>query len=305
LKLDHIIIGVHHLEQAEALFRQKLGLAVSGGGIHPSGGTANRIIVIGDTYLELIAVRIPEEAQPSMMARLMKGEGYLNVVLASDDIHADSADMAKRGVVVYGPTAGQLTSPDGRTRGWSRTDIERPDLAQRYPFLIQHDSSGQERRVRLAGWNVPPAHPLGAKKVESATIAVADLAEAALRFQHIYGLSPTPLYSAETEGWEDGTLVAFPLGTGGQSLRLAAPARDTSTDLAGNAFIPQPGGLTRHLQIFGESLCAITLIVENMLAARHFLDKQGVDYLFQEHPSVRLWISPKEACGAAILLREA
>ncbi len=47
--LDHIIIGVHDLAQAETIFSQNLGLAVSGGGIHPSAGTANRIIVIGDS----------------------------------------------------------------------------------------------------------------------------------------------------------------------------------------------------------------------------------------------------------------
>ena len=65
--LDHVIIGVNDLARAETAFSQNLGLAVSGGGVHPSGGTAKRIIVIGDTYLELIAVRAPEEAQQSIL----------------------------------------------------------------------------------------------------------------------------------------------------------------------------------------------------------------------------------------------
>ncbi|HLQ28840.1 MAG TPA: VOC family protein, partial [Ktedonobacteraceae bacterium] len=68
--LDHIIIGVRDLEQASTNFSQRLGLVASGGGIHPTGGTVNRIIVIGDTYLELIAVRTPAEAQQSMLTRL-------------------------------------------------------------------------------------------------------------------------------------------------------------------------------------------------------------------------------------------
>src|SRR5205823_7095671 len=96
--IDHIIIGVRNLENAAQVFSQKLGLAVSGGGIHPSGGTANRIIVIGDTYLELIAVRTTEEAQQSMLERSAKGQGYLNFVLASNDIAADSVAIANRGV---------------------------------------------------------------------------------------------------------------------------------------------------------------------------------------------------------------
>ncbi|HBE24642.1 MAG TPA: hypothetical protein DDW33_03015, partial [Ktedonobacter sp.] len=61
--LDHIIIGVNDIAQATTVFSQKLGLAISGGGIHPTGGTANRIIIVGDTYLELITIRAPEEAQ--------------------------------------------------------------------------------------------------------------------------------------------------------------------------------------------------------------------------------------------------
>ena len=162
--IDHIIIGVNDLERATTVFSQQLGLAVSGGGIHPAGGTANRIIVIGDTYLELITVRAPSEAEPGMLERLAKGEGYLNFVLASNNIEADSMAMARRGVSIIGPTPGALRAADGRTRGWSRTNIERPVLAQHYPFIIQHDSAGEERRYRLAGWSTPPEHPLGATR---------------------------------------------------------------------------------------------------------------------------------------------
>ncbi len=150
--LDHIIIGVNDLEQATTVFSQKLGLTASGGGVHPSGGTANRIIVIGDTYLELIAVRTPGEAQQSMLDRLAKGDGYLNFVLSSNAIEADSKAMLSRGVSIIGPKHGQLRSTEGRTRAWSRADVEQPDLTQHYPFLIQHDSTGEERRFRLAGW---------------------------------------------------------------------------------------------------------------------------------------------------------
>ena len=162
--LDHIIIGVKDLDAATELFRDKLGLMPSGGGIHPKVGTANRIIVIGDTYLELITVRTPAEAQTSIVERLAKDEGYLNFVLSSNDIQADSEAMKARGVSLVGPEKGSLTAGDGRTRAWTRTNIERPDLTQHYPFLIQHDSTGEERRSRLAGWTTPPEHPLGVIK---------------------------------------------------------------------------------------------------------------------------------------------
>ena len=302
--LDHIIIGVHDLAQAETIFSEKLGLAVSGGGIHPSGGTANRIIVIGDTYIELITVRMPEEAQPSMLNRLTKGDGYLNFVLSSNDIAADSAAMTQRGVAIIGPTAGQLKSHTG-TRGWSRIDVERPDLTQHYPFIIQHDSSGEERRFRLAGWKQPPAHPLGAMKVVSTTIAVADLAEAAPRFQHIYGLQPSPTFTGEADIW-DAMLVAFPLATSNQSFELAEPLPLTTETLPSTELIPEPGALSSYLRTFGESLCRITLAVENLDHSRRFLDEHQVTYtyeaLHQHHPV--LWIHPQHACGATIVLHE-
>ncbi len=303
--LDHIIIGVNDLEQATSIFSQKLGLAVSGGGIHPSGGTANRIIVIGDTYLELISVRTLAEAQQSMLERLAKGEGYLNFVLSSNDIEADTAAMARRGVAVIGPKAGQLKAPDGYTRGWSRTDVERPDLTQHYPFIIQHDSAGEERRFRLAGWSKPPKHPLGAVKVLSATIAVAELAEASRRFERIYGLEPSVAYTGDADAWET-VLVAFPFDESGQCFELAEPLplSTEESDLE-SKLLPEPGALSTHLRTFGESLCRITLAVENMEEARRFLDEHEVTYMYDEQPRPVLWILPDQACGAAIVLREA
>jgi catechol 2,3-dioxygenase-like lactoylglutathione lyase family enzyme len=305
--IDHIIIGVNNLEQAATLFSQKLGLAVSGGGIHPSGGTANRIIVIGDTYLELIAVHTPEEAQQSMLDRLAIHEGYLNFVLASNDIEADSQAITHRGAPTLGPTPGSLRAADGRTRGWSRTNIERPDLAQHYPFIIQHDSSGEERRIRLAGWTTPPEHPLGATQIRSATIAVTDLAEATQRFQHIYGLQSSESFTGEPDGW-DAMLVSFPLGGNdqGQCFELAEPLplsieRDQEVDFE---HLPEPGSLYRHLQRFGESLCRMTLAVENLDASRQYLDEHEVTYTYRNMARPVIWIHPDYACGASIVLHQ-
>ncbi len=305
--IDHIIIGVNNLEQATTLFSQKLGLAVSGGGIHPTGGTANRIIVIGDTYLELIAIHNPAEAQQSMLDRLAIHEGYLNFVLASNDIEADSKAMINRSIPILGPTPGSLKAADGRTRGWSRTNIERQDLAQRYPFIIQHDSAGEERRFRLAGWTIPPEHALGVTQVRSTTIAVANLAEATQRYQRIYGLQPSDSFTGEADGW-DAMLVAFPLGGNdqGQCFELAEPlplSAEADQD-ADYEHLPEPGALARHLEQFGESLCRMTLAVENLDTSRRYLDRQEVTYTYQTMPRPVIWIHPDYACGASIVLHQ-
>ncbi len=304
--IDHIIIGVRDLEKAAAQFGQKLGLLASGGGIHPSGGTANRIIVIGDTYLELIAMHVPAEVQPSMVERLAKGEGYLNVVLASDNIEAEGTAMRKRGVSIIGPTPGELRSANGRSRGWSRINVEQPVLAQHYPFLIQHDSTGEERRYRLAGWATPPEHPLGVTQVLSTTIAVADLHEAGQRFSHIYGLTPSEPFTGDADGW-DAMLISFPLGKGDQRLELAAPLplateKDREVDMQ---HLPEAGTLARHLEQFGESVCRMTLAVTSLGEARRFLDAHEVTYSYvQQETHTALWIHPDYACGASIVLHE-
>ncbi|GLV57203.1 hypothetical protein KDH_40400 [Dictyobacter sp. S3.2.2.5] len=293
--LDHIIIGVHDLPQADHTFGQHLGLVSSAGGNHPSGGTANRIIVIGDTYLELITVRAPEEAQQSMLNRLKQGDGYLNCVLASNDIEADSRAMFQRGVAVIGPNQGSLKSADGVSRGWLRTDVERPDLTQHYPFIIQHDSSGEERRRRLAGGQTPPAHPLGVQRVVSATLAVENLAEASQRFQHIYGLQPLEARSHEKWGTN---VVTFALGEGTQSLELAEPSS------ASSASLPQDASLSTHLRQLGESLYRITLAVVDLRLVRHYLDAHKVSYTVLEDGQPTLWIHPNQANGALIVLSE-
>ncbi len=307
--LDHIIIGVHDLEQATMIFAEKLGLLASGGGIHPTGGTANRIIVIGDTYLELITVNKPAEAQQSILDRLANGDGYLNFVLTCDDIEADSEAMRQRGVAIIGPNPGELKASDGRSRAWSRTDIEQPDLTQHYPFLIQHDSTGEERRFRLAGWTEPPEHPLGASKVLSTTIAVENLAEATPRFQGIYGLQPSEAFTGDVDDWE-AMLTAFLIPASQQSFELAEPLPlSSSTDESqlsqpNTELLPEPGSLTRYLSTFGESLCRITLGVQDIVQARRYLDAHGATYTYKESTHPVLWIHPSSACGAAIVLHQ-
>ncbi|GCE25550.1 hypothetical protein KDA_10340 [Dictyobacter alpinus] len=292
---DHIIIGVNDLPKADQIFAERLGLISSGGGNHPSGGTANRIIVIGDTYLELIAVRAQDEAQQSMLTRLAQGDGYMNFVLASDDIQHDSRAMFERGVKVIGPNEGSLKSANGISRSWQRTDVERPDLTQHYPFIIQHDSSGEERQRRLAGGNPPPSHPLGAQKVLSATLAVSDLSEASQRFQRIYGFAPsTP---RQTTAW-GAEVVSFVLSDKQQRLELSAPTAELQVKL------PEEARLATHLHTFGESLYRITLGVKHFATSQHYLDIHKVSYTILQDEQPTLWIGPDQTSGALIVLQE-
>jgi hypothetical protein len=65
VELDHVLIAVTDLETVAREFESRHGLASVDGGRHRDFGTANRIIPLGSTYLELVAVVDPDAAAAS------------------------------------------------------------------------------------------------------------------------------------------------------------------------------------------------------------------------------------------------
>ena len=62
LAIDHVILPVRDLALEAAGLEARHGLASIEGGRHPAWGTANWIIPLGDTYIELVAVADRETA---------------------------------------------------------------------------------------------------------------------------------------------------------------------------------------------------------------------------------------------------
>jgi Glyoxalase-like domain len=62
LAIDHIVLPVRDLALAATKIETRYGLISVDGGRHPAWGTANRIIPLGETYVELVAVADPETA---------------------------------------------------------------------------------------------------------------------------------------------------------------------------------------------------------------------------------------------------
>ena len=54
--IDHLVIAAETLAEGVAWVEDRLGIACSGGGAHPAMGTHNRLIRLGDLYLEVIAI---------------------------------------------------------------------------------------------------------------------------------------------------------------------------------------------------------------------------------------------------------
>src|SRR5207342_3536463 len=67
-----VILGVRDLDASTKRF-EAMGFAVVDGGVHPGLGTANRVIPLGNAYLELLGVVDRGEAEASLFGQSLLG----------------------------------------------------------------------------------------------------------------------------------------------------------------------------------------------------------------------------------------
>ena len=117
LELDHVLIAVDDLAEAAKEVEQRLGLRSVEGGRHPGWGTANRIVPLGTSYLELIAVVEPTELDASPFGAwvadaVSDGRRLLGWAARTDDLDGVAARL---GLTIL---SGSRRAPDGAL-GWS------------------------------------------------------------------------------------------------------------------------------------------------------------------------------------------
>ena len=92
LAIDPVIVLVEDLDAAARRYDEHKGLGSVPGGRHPGHGTANRIVPLGGSYLELMAVVDRVEADSSPLGRWVRrrlgevGESPGALCLRTDDI---------------------------------------------------------------------------------------------------------------------------------------------------------------------------------------------------------------------------
>src|SRR3954452_13030006 len=97
MRIDHVIYATADLDAAAGRIERELGLGVAGGGRHEGLGTHNRIVPLGEGYLELLAIADPQEAAGSDLGQAVQrriaevGDGLLGWAVAVEDVtaHAD------------------------------------------------------------------------------------------------------------------------------------------------------------------------------------------------------------------------
>lgn len=138
LRIDHIVLAVRDLDAAGTRILNDVGLGSLPGGRHPGWGTENRVVPLGDEYLELLAVADPVEAESSHVGMWVSnasrsGDHLVAWCVSTDEIEG----VAERlGLAV---TQGSRSLPDGRSLTWRSAAFdlvaEHPDL----PFFISWD----------------------------------------------------------------------------------------------------------------------------------------------------------------------
>jgi len=135
LEIDHVVIGVIDLDLATSRLRDEHGLLALPGGRHPAWGTANRIVALGSTYLELVAVVEPEIAVRSAFGRWVSdmaagrtGGGW------AVRTHDMAATAERLGLDVV---AGSRVGSEGRELRWQLAGVPLDGEADpRLPFFI-------------------------------------------------------------------------------------------------------------------------------------------------------------------------
>jgi hypothetical protein len=151
LRIDHVVYGVRDLDAAAARLWRDHGLGSAAGGRHPGQGTANRIVPLGDSYIELMAVVEPAETLESTFGRWVEvavagGDQLIGWGMATDDLDgvASRLDLTV--------ASGSRDRPDGAVLTWRMAGIEKTMADPSLPFFIT--------------WDVPPELHPGRMEVE-------------------------------------------------------------------------------------------------------------------------------------------
>ncbi|MFN4192610.1 MAG: VOC family protein [Tabrizicola sp.] len=161
LALDHLAVSALSLEEGADWVEQALGVPLAGGGKHPHMGTHNRLLSLGDLYLEVIAIdpAAPRPVHPRWfdLDRFRGPPRLTNWICRTDDLDSALAE-APPGT----GTATDLQRGDYRWR-FAVPATGRLPFDDRFPALIQWQGELHPARtlrdhgIRLTGLEI--THP--------------------------------------------------------------------------------------------------------------------------------------------------
>src|SRR5712691_6011236 len=123
LGIDHLVIAVADPDDAAAELERELGLAATGGGRHDALGTFNRLVWLGDSFIELIGVfdralaRDSWTGAPTLRA-LDSGGGFVTWAIATDALERDLEALRATGADLSDRILANRRRDDGALVRW-------------------------------------------------------------------------------------------------------------------------------------------------------------------------------------------
>lgn len=178
LGIDHVVIIGEELPTLVTYF-ERMGFRVTLGGRHPGAMTHNALVPFEDgSYIELIAFH-GDERSGRRADMLKRGGGMIEYMLTSNAIEIDLA-QARHHRLPYGtPQPGSRVRPDGVEVAWLDGPVT--DIGSALPLLIQ-DVTDRDSRVPSGEAR---NHPNGATGIANLMIAVTNIDNASLFYQHL------------------------------------------------------------------------------------------------------------------------
>jgi hypothetical protein len=214
LGVDHVVLACLDPDATAAELESRLRLAATGGGRHEALGTWNRLVWLGDAYLELVGVFDPERADRSWLGRpvlaaLERGGGLVTWAVAVDDL-AETLRWAAPDAGLVGPLDGERVRPDDRVVRWRFAHPA--ELSPTAPFLIEHDRAAAEWTDPERAARAEERHPIGGRaRLAGVEVVAASPAVAARRLRTLVAATVEPMGRA-------GVRARF----GAQEIRLLA-----------------------------------------------------------------------------------
>ena len=138
--LDHIILAVEDLQDAEKNYKNILGIEPSWRGLHKELGTANVIFNFKNTYLELLSAEGEGVGADLVNESIKKnGEGLAGIVLNTKDISKASKKLKDLGFLVGDVLTGEGKNKDTNDiRNWKYLFLPQELTRNLFLFLIEH-----------------------------------------------------------------------------------------------------------------------------------------------------------------------
>jgi Glyoxalase-like domain len=141
MQLDHVLIAVTDLAAAAERFELMYELTSIEGGRHTGWGTANRIVPLGETYLELVAVVDEREAAETVFGQWVAGSATKAGLLLGWAVRTDDLDTASRRLGLT-PRSGSRVGRDGKPVRWRSAGMEQAAAEPSLPFFIEWSPGG-------------------------------------------------------------------------------------------------------------------------------------------------------------------